>query len=256
MTIDHDRYCDELVRQTAELRATLSGADLSVTVPTCPDWTLRELATHVGRAHRWAGRIVSTKATEPVPPKEVPGGKGPEGDDPAALDAWLAEGAESCAAALREAGPDLSVWSWAGETTASFWSRRMTHETAVHRADAAGTVGAPYTLPADVAADSLDEWLDLITFVQSFKQSEAPLGEPGQSLHLHATDVPGAEWLIEIGEQGFTWRRAHAKATVAVRGPLTDVLRVFHRRLPTDTPTVEILGEAAVFDHWLATTAF
>ncbi|MGW8726648.1 maleylpyruvate isomerase family mycothiol-dependent enzyme [Streptomyces sp. NPDC055808] len=256
MTLEHAVYCDELVRQTTELRGHLSGADLSATVPTCPDWTLRKLVLHVGEAHRWVDHIVRTRATGMVEPKYVPGAGGPESEDAAVLDAWLAEGAELCAAALREAGPDLAVWSWAGDTTASFWSRRMTHETAVHRADAAGTVGAPYTLPADVAADALDEWLGLVTFVQKFKKTGTPLGEPGQSLHLHATDAPDAEWFIEIGDEGFTWRHAHEKATVAVRGPLADVLRVFYRRLPADTPAVEVIGDAAVLDQWLTTASF
>ncbi|MFI5701545.1 maleylpyruvate isomerase family mycothiol-dependent enzyme [Streptomyces xanthochromogenes] len=256
MTLEHGAYCEELVRQTAELRSHLSGADLAATVPTCPDWTLRDLAVHVGGAHRWVDHIVRTRATDMVKWKDVPGAGGPGSDDAAALDAWLAEGAEHCAAALREAGPDLKVWSWMGDATTSFWSRRMTHETAVHRADAAGTVGAPYTLPADVAADALDEWLGIITFVQAFKKSEAPLGEPGQSLHLHATDAPDAEWFIEIGDEGFTWRHAHEKATVALRGPLADVLRVFYRRLPADTPGVEVLGDPAVLDRWLTSTSF
>ncbi|GGU35031.1 maleylpyruvate isomerase family mycothiol-dependent enzyme [Streptomyces violascens] len=256
MTLEHATYCDEIVRQTAELRSHLSGADLSAKVPTCPDWTLRELARHVGGAHRWVHHIVSTKATEPVSPEQVAGRGGPESDDPAALDAWLAEGVELCAGALRDAGPDMEVWSWAGMTTASFWSRRMTHETAVHRADAAGAVGAVYTLPADVAADALDEWLGIIDFARAFKRSETPLGEPGQSLHLHATDAPGAEWLIEIGEEGFTWSHAHDKATVALRGPLADILRVFYRRLPADAPSVEVLGEAAVLDQWLSAASF
>ncbi len=32
----HDRYCDEIVAQTELLRECLNGADLAVTVPTCP----------------------------------------------------------------------------------------------------------------------------------------------------------------------------------------------------------------------------
>ena len=38
----------------AEIAAT---ADPATQVPTCPDWTLRQLITHVGRAHRWAATI-------------------------------------------------------------------------------------------------------------------------------------------------------------------------------------------------------
>ncbi len=50
----HDRYCDEIDRQVGRFRSVLSsGADLSATVPTCPDWSLEDLVRHVGRALRW-----------------------------------------------------------------------------------------------------------------------------------------------------------------------------------------------------------
>ncbi|WP_179889619.1 maleylpyruvate isomerase N-terminal domain-containing protein, partial [Streptomyces sp. st115] len=88
--LSHDRYCDEILAQTDALRAVLTGADLTATVPTCPDWTLRELAVHVGGAHRWVGEIVRGRAADEVPEDKVPGFAGPESEDPAALDAWLA----------------------------------------------------------------------------------------------------------------------------------------------------------------------
>ena len=71
---------------------------------------------------------------------------------------------------------------------------------------------------------------------------------------LHAADTEAglaAEWLIELGTDGFTWRRGHEKATVALRGPLSDVLRVFYRRLPADSERVEVVGDAALRDFWL-----
>ncbi|MCX5382343.1 maleylpyruvate isomerase family mycothiol-dependent enzyme [Streptomyces sp. NBC_00083] len=259
MTLDHATYCDQILRQSEELRSHLAGADLTAAVPTCPDWTLRQLAVHVGGAQRWATEIVRTEAVAPFSPDKVPGAGGPEGDDPAALDAWLAEGAENCAALLREVGPDRPVWSWTGPATSAFWARRMTHETLVHRADAAGAVGAAYTVPAEVGADTLDEWLDVLTFPRVFRSDDTKLGAPGHSLHLHAKDT-GAQWFIELDDTAFTWRRAeagtHEKATVALHGPLADVLRVFYRRLPLDTPTVEILGDGAVLDTWLTATSF
>lgn len=252
----HERYCDEIVRLTGELRATIKGADLDATVPTCPDWTLRELAQHVGRAHRWAGEIVRTRATEAVAPEKVPAHT-PEGDGPDALDAWLADGAAGTAAALREAGPEAEVWSWAWERRAGFWSRRMALETVVHLADAALTAKVPYTMSPELAADTIDEWLQIVAFAQAQGDPEmAELRGAGRSLHLHATDVPDAEWLIELGEDGVTWRRAHGKANVALRGPLTDVMLVFNRRLAPDSDRVEVLGDAALLDLWLARTSF
>ncbi|WP_097868373.1 maleylpyruvate isomerase family mycothiol-dependent enzyme [Streptomyces sp. rh34] len=255
--LSHRRYCDEILAQTDALRAVLTGADLAATVPTCPDWTLRELAVHVGGAHRWVGEIVRTRAAEDVPEERVPGFEGPDGDDPAALDSWLAEGAAATVAALREAGPDAEVWSWSRERSTAFWARRMTHETAVHRADAALAAGAPYTVDADVAADTIEEWLRIVSFAQEGGDPEAAeLSGGGRSLHLHATDVPGAEWLIEFGDDRFTWRHAHERATVALRGPLTDLMLVFNRRLEPTSPRVEVLGDAALLDFWLDRSSF
>lgn len=254
--LTHERYCDEIVRLTDELRATLMGADLDTTVPTCPDWTLRELALHVGRAQRWAGEIVRTRATEAVAPEKVPA-RAPEGDDPAALDAWLADGAAGTAAALREAGPQTEVWSWVREQRAGFWARRMAIETVVHLADAALAAKVPYTVAPELAADTIDERLQILAFAQAQGDPRgAELRGAGRSLHLHATDVPDAEWLIELGEDGFTWRRAHGKATAALRGPLTDLMLVFNRRLAPDSDRVEVLGDAGLLDFWLARTAF
>ncbi len=59
----HDRYCDEIAHQVGRFGAVLSsGADLSATVPTCPDWTLEDLVRHVGRALRWTELTVRTRA--------------------------------------------------------------------------------------------------------------------------------------------------------------------------------------------------
>ncbi|RPK85398.1 MULTISPECIES: maleylpyruvate isomerase family mycothiol-dependent enzyme [Streptomyces] len=255
--LSHDRYCDEILAQTDALRAVLTGADLGATVPTCPDWSLRELAVHVGGAHRWVGEIVRTRAADDVPEDRVPGIEGPVGDDPAALDAWLAEGAAATVDALRKAGPDAEVWTWAWERRTAFWARRMTHETVVHRADAALAARVPYTVDADVAADTIEEWLRIVSFSQQGGDPEAAeLRGGARSLHLHATDVPGAEWLIEFGEDRFTWRHAHEKATVALRGPLTDLMLVFNRRLARTSQRVEVLGDAALLDFWLDRSSF
>lgn len=254
--LPHDLYCDEITGRTDALRAAINGADLGATVPTCPDWTLRDLAVHVGGAHRWVSEIVRTRATEAVPLERGPE-FGPQGDDPAALDAWLADGAAELAELLRAAGPDQQVWSWGWERSTGFWARRMAHETIVHQADAALTAGTGYEVAPELAADTIEEWLEIVAFVRAAgHEKAAELAGARGSIHLHATDVPGAEWLIELGEDGFTWRRAHEKATVALRGPLTDVLLVFNRRLPADSDRVEVLGDAKLLDFWLEHSAF
>ncbi|MFE9707225.1 maleylpyruvate isomerase family mycothiol-dependent enzyme [Streptomyces sp. NPDC005930] len=259
----HERYCDEITHQVQQLRDLVaSGTDLSATVPTCPDWSLEDLVRHTGGALRWAGLLVRTRAQEDVPDEQVPGVAGPDArSDAGALGAWLAESGDTVVGALREAGPDAKVWSWGPRHDAGFWARRMTHEVTVHRADAVLTAGRPYRVAPDVAADAIDEWLEIVRFVQR-TGTDPEAGElrgSGRSIHLHATDAaPGlnAEWLIEFGEDGFTWRRGHEKATVALRGPLTDVLLAFYRRLPLDALGLEVLGERELLEFWLERASF
>ncbi|MGW3987291.1 maleylpyruvate isomerase family mycothiol-dependent enzyme [Streptomyces sp. NPDC004830] len=261
--LPHERYCDEIACQVGLLRSVVtSGADLSAAVPTCPDWSLEDLVRHTGGALRWAELLVRTRAEDDVPEERVQGGGGPGPvGDAAALDAWLAESGERLVATLREAGPDAKVWGWAGILTSGFWARRMTHEITVHRADAALAAGLPYEVAPDVAADAIDEWLEILRHAQR-TQPDDPVAElrgGDRSIHLHATDTGpelNAEWLIELAEDGVRWRRGHAKATVALRGPLTSVLLAFYRRLPLDTPEVEVLGDRALLEFWLERASF
>jgi uncharacterized protein (TIGR03083 family) len=256
MALGHDRYCDEVITQSELLRKVVEGADLSVIVPTCPDWTLAQLLRHVGGNLRAAEAAVRTDTAIVEPVKQVPEVAGPATDDPDALDAWLAEGAARFADTLRRAGPDAQAQVWVYPRRTGFWARRAALDLVVHRADAAGTVKADYTVAPELAADAIDELLELISDpqVRSASPALSELRGPGRTIHLHATDTdPGlaAEWLIELGTDGFTWRRGHEKATVALRGPLADVLLVFYRRLPADSQRVEVAGEAALLDFWL-----
>ena len=261
--LTHDRYCDEIARQVEQLRAVVtSGTDLSATVPTCPDWSLEELVRHMGGALRWVDALVRTRAQKNIPDEEIPLVGGPEAQgDAAALDAWLAETARQVVDALREAGPDAEVWAWAGNLSAGFWARRMTHEITVHRADAVLAAGMPYDVAPEVAADAVDEWLQLVQWAQRNHphEAEGELRGPGRSIHLHATDTGpelNAEWLVELTEDGVVWRRGHDRATVALRGPLTPVLLAFYRRLPLDSPELEVLGERELLEFWLERATF
>ena len=143
-----DRFFTELRACTAELARIIDG-DLERPVPTCPGWTFRQLATHLGRGHRWAAQIVATRATEPVPMRAVADGKLPE--DPARHAQWLNAGAGQVVEAVTAAGSD-PVWTFTGMRPASFWARRRAHEAAVHLADAQLAAGRDVDLAPDIAA--------------------------------------------------------------------------------------------------------
>jgi uncharacterized protein (TIGR03083 family) len=251
-----DRFFTELRGCTAALARIIDG-DLERPVPTCPGWAFRQLATHVGRGHRWAAQIVATRATTPIPMREVADGKLPS--DPAQHAPWLNAGADQVIDAVTAAGSDV-VWTLSGLGPASFWARRRAHEAAVHLADAQLAAGRDVDLAPDVAADAVDEWLTRIAANTGGTTDPArDLRGDGQSLHVHATD-PGlsgtGEWLVTRTPTGVTVARGHGKADVAVRGPAAGLLLVLTRRLPPSAPGIEVLGEHALLTHWLQHTPF
>ncbi|MGH3234002.1 MAG: maleylpyruvate isomerase family mycothiol-dependent enzyme [Streptosporangiaceae bacterium] len=265
--LNYDRYCAEIVTQTDLLSSCVKGADPAIPAPSCPGWSLGRLLRHLGDVQRWAETIVRSRATGPV---EHSGGRSPDGagerageraDDLDALGAWLVEGAERLADTLRRAGPGTSVWAPAPDGSTDFYARRMTHETAMHRADATLAVGAEFTVDQDVALDGIDEWMELGSMPMRFEFHPAmrELLGPGRTLHLHATDTApeaAAEWLVDLTGDAITWRRAHEKAAVAVRGPLTDLLLVIYKRRPAAGGGVEVFGDAQLLDFWLERVSF
>jgi uncharacterized protein (TIGR03083 family) len=253
MPIAVERWYAEIEASTETLAGLVHGADLTRQVPTCPEWTLRQLATHVGRAHRWSAEIVSTRSAEFIPFRQVPDGRIP--DDPALHAPWLRAGAELLIKSVRQAGGD-PVWTFDGPQPASFWARRMAHETAVHRADAQITAGREPEFDADVAADGIDEWLGFMSGATDSASRVAALPD-GAVLHVHVTDdgVDG-EWLVRREANSVSVEPGHGKGNVVVRGPAGRVLLVLLRRLPPDDPQVEVLGDAALLTGWLAGTPF
>jgi uncharacterized protein (TIGR03083 family) len=253
-----DRHLDELTTQSRLLAEALAGVDLAMQVPTCPDWTVRQLVEHVGRTHRWVTGVVSQRLTtrpdfdtfnliEPAAPGE--------------LRTWLVDGAGELVEAIRSVGPQTPIWSWTDDHTAGFWARRMAHETAVHRADVELALGREFTLDADLAADAISEWLSVLSLPQAleYRPELAELRGDGQILHLHATD-PGlgeaGEWIVRRTPSGPVWEHGHFKGDVAVRGAVVDLLLVMMRRVAPGEAPITVLGDAAALDHWLDHTRF
>jgi uncharacterized protein (TIGR03083 family) len=250
-----ERFYTEITASTATLASIAGGADLTRPVPTCPDWTLRQLATHVGRAHRWAGEIVATRSAEFIPFRAVPDGRLP--DDPRLQAGWLRDGADRLISAVRAAGPE-PVWAFGRLRPASFWARRMTHETAVHRADAEIAVGRGPVIDAGIAADGIGEWLEDHSGGDPGASRLEALAD-GQILHVHATDEglgEAGEWLVQRSGGRITTRPGHGRGDVAVRGPASALLLVLVRRLAPDDAPVQIIGDRAVLERWLAATPF
>ncbi|WP_055557397.1 maleylpyruvate isomerase N-terminal domain-containing protein [Streptomyces sp. NBRC 110028] len=246
-----DRYRAEIVEQTDLLRAYLGGAAPAAPVPSCPGWNLGQLVRHLGGAHGWAEMVVRTRSTEPVPDDPVNDVPRRTGEDPATLSTRLGDGARRLADALRKAGPDRPVWTPGPGETALWWARRMTHETVVHRADAALAVGAAFHLDEDVALDALDEWLTYSTLPEAYEGEPALLG-PGRTVCLQATDAD-ARWLADLTGDAPVLRDTGRQAAVEVRGTLADLLLLVYGR---PVPGVRVTGDTSLLDLWLKRSGF
>ncbi|QEN12260.1 maleylpyruvate isomerase family mycothiol-dependent enzyme [Mycolicibacterium sp. ELW1] len=252
-------FATALIAENAALADLLRDADLSIPVPTCPEWTLEQLMRHVGRGDRWCAQIVAEQSMDFIDPRTVEGGKPPAGRDNEI--AWLQAGPQQLIDAVAATGAQTPVWTFLGPRPAAWWIRRRLHEVVVHRADAAIALGVDYTVDPALAADAITEWLERVE-IQADEEGPAGGDRPvadEHSIHLHATD-PGlgeaGEWTILGRPDGIAVEQGHGKATVALRGPARDLLLAVVRRRTVAEEGLEVFGDAGVWDTWLARTPF
>ena len=251
--LDVARLTAGLREETAAFAAALAGLDPQQQVPTCPEWRVRDLAGHVGQAHRWAAGLVRSRAAAPVPdPREA------EPGHPHEWSGWLARGADELVDAVAATGADTPVWTFLGERPAVFWLRRMLADTTVHHADAARTARRAPVIAPDLAAHAVSEGLELIAAAgaAAVKPELAALRGDGRTIELRPTEPGLPPWRITRTPGGVAWERRTSDADVVVAGPVSDLMLVFSRRVAPDSAGLAITGERALLDHWLAHTAF
>lgn len=101
--------------RSAALRSSVAASpDLDVRVPSCPDWSLRNLVEHLTDVHRFWTAAVTAGPSE-KPPTVAPT------DDTLSADllARSAAATQGLIAALRSAGPTLGCWTWWGDSRPS-----------------------------------------------------------------------------------------------------------------------------------------
>lgn len=233
--MDRDDWLAALHDESTALLAAARRADPTAPVPGCPDWTAADLVWHIGEVHDFWGWIVRERALEPdsyVDPQR-PGAELPVDEAFAAVATFASERAAELYRVLVDTDPVTPVWSWSPQHDVGWVTRRMAHETAMHRIDAEHAAGGEHRLAPGLAADGIDEFLEFFF----------PVAAPGPppltgSVHLHCTDAAG-EWTVRPDDDGgLTVARDHAKADAALRGAANDLLMVLWRRASLDTVTV------------------
>jgi uncharacterized protein (TIGR03083 family) len=239
--------------------ANIEGADLTAPVPSCPDWDFLTLVRHLGNVYNWAGTIVEERLPAPPGP-EMP--RQPEAMSP--VD-WLSDRLDRILAVLRHVPEDTEMWNFSAASPGppAFWWRRQVHETVIHRADAELACALPVTaLEPELAADNVSELFEIMRFSElglaagaTASPASAPAtstdAQPALVIHLHATDLPGAEWTVDTVAR--TVRREHTKGDVAIRGPAWSLARWCWGR-PVGAE-IEAFGDLETAEQWRGTIA-
>jgi uncharacterized protein (TIGR03083 family) len=241
-------HVEALRAEGARMAAAAALADPDSGVPSCPEWTVRDLVRHTGGVHRWATGFVANGQTEPSN-ADLDDAVGTWPADSELAD-WLGRGCADLVAALETAPDDLQCWTFLpAPSPLAMWARRQAHETAIHRVDTEQAVGASVTAcAAPFAADGVDELLTLFVPRRSTKLR----AEPPTTLGVRCSDVD-ASWLLRLSGDGVrttaTGDSPDTAAACTVTGPAAALYLALWNRVGADDLTIEgdlnVLGQFA-----------
>jgi uncharacterized protein (TIGR03083 family) len=216
-----------LLRETTgRFAELLADGDLDAPVPTCPGWTLNDLADHLGGVHQWAAHAVvvgDPKGSATTAPRDRDG-----------LVRWYRESARTLVDVLVGTPVDATAWTFGPEQVAGFWRRRQVHETTVHLYDAllSQQRDAEWDLKSDVAWDGVDEVASVFYARQVRLERIAPLEG---TLRLVADDLDAAPVVIGGGEP-----------VAELTGPSPYLLLALWKRAPVEDFAAARLLETAI----------
>lgn len=199
--LDHSTYLQHLRDESRRFRDVLADCDPTADVPTCPEWRADDLLWHLTEVQAFWTWIVSHR---PKDPEEYTQPERPA--DHADLLALFDAGSVALSEVLEAADPADEAWTWSSDHTVGFISRRQAHEALIHRRDAELTAHNLTPFPAELAADGVDEVLDVMyggcppwgTFAPLDHYVRIDLSDTGDHVwvqlgHFHGTDDEGIE---------------------------------------------------------------
>jgi uncharacterized protein (TIGR03083 family) len=235
--MEHAARVDAVEREMGAFVEALAAGPLDAPVPTCPDFTVNDLAVHVGMFTGFWTHVLCEGTGRPKPPFAD--------DGPDGRVEWMRELAANLVVELHATPPETEVWTWfPPDQTAGFVARRIANEIAIHRVDAQIARGNQAPVDAELAADGIEEIFVLL----QHPQRDDLFSPTHHTLHLHGTDFEPSEWFVDFGPDGLTMTREHAKGELALKGPVSDLAMVLYQR--------PALGEVQRFGDDAALAAF
>ena len=236
-------HIDTLRAEGMLLADSAEATGFDAQVPTCPEWTVRDLLRHMGEVHRWASSHVTTASQRPVKEKTVP-----YPPDDAELLAWFRQGHAELLQALEAADPGADYHAFLpGELKGTrFWARRQAHETTVHRVDAQIVAGVVSPSTTDFAVDGIEEMLHgFLARRPSTLTAEQPY-----TIVLVSTDHPQA-WRVRVDAEGAsTAPDDGAGGSTRVYGSAFDLYLLLWNRRPLEG--LEVQGPTEPLEHYRA----
>jgi uncharacterized protein (TIGR03083 family) len=221
--VDRNLYLAAIIDNGAAIARAIQTAP-NASVPTCPDWRLRDLGFHVACVlHFWSD--VMLRAGRKPPPL----GTGMTPPEDTGLERFVRAELDALMDVLHDANHDRPAWTWWGEPNARNIPRRIAQETTIHRWDATNAIGEPDPIAPPFAADGVSEFYRVLMP----DDRVPPKGLVG-SIALDTTDVD-CHWLINLETEtppGITTTSTTAGARGSLRGTAEQLLLVLWRRLP------------------------
>jgi len=240
--MDYATHIDAVAREAAAFTEALGAGPVDVVVPSCPDWTVAELAHHAGSFSAFWSHVLCEGSGRPKTPFVEP-------DATTDLGRWFDELAGYLVGELRATPEDTAVWTWVpGQTTARFPARRAANELAMHRFDLQLARATPKPIDSALAVDGIEEIFMMIDGWRSQPGGADAGSGTGETLHVHAADVDGGEWMVTLTPDGPDVERRHGKADLALRGAASDLELLLYQR-PT-LGAVERFGDESALAAW------
>lgn len=260
-------YLDHIRSESARFRAVLADTDPTAPVPTAPDWTAADLLWHVAAEvqHFWT-YVLESRPAEPTEDTYTE----LERPTDASYQDLLARFDELNARFLKtleQTRPEEPVWSWSNDQTAAFTYRRQAHEILIHRLDAELTAGTVTPLDPALAADGVDELLDVF---YGGKPDWATFAGGDHYVRVDAVDTGTQTW-VQLGLVSGTRPNgdrledepdlsvvpaedvpAGTEPDVVIEGPAADLDAWLWRR--RDDEGIEVTGDTDIYERFRALT--
>jgi uncharacterized protein (TIGR03083 family) len=250
MTMDHLPHFRREIRDFTAAARSVATADTVPLLPSCPDWSMTNIVTHLGTVHRYVGTILANKLTEQPDltnptflhlPAEADLPNWPLSRDaeaklgpmPAGLLDWFVDGADTLADLFATTDPTTHVVTWSTEQTAAFWLRMQTIEAAVHRWDAQTGVGTPAGIDTDLAVDVIEQNFEVM--VPSRRAAAQVTAGQGETFRFRATDVDRT-WTIRFDGDTVRLDETAEPTQEEIAGSASDLALLLWHRTGTDTP--------------------